>query len=127
MSIPQLQNALKQKQTEMDRLHRQRSGLSVQLQALDRQIIRVAGDPRAISQGRSPRRARNNISLVAAIEQVLKAAKKPMSVGAIMDAVIDRGYHSTSSNFRGIVNQTLIKERKKFKQHSRGMYTLARA
>ena len=37
-----------------------------------------------------------------------------MKVGDITDAVLATGYRSNSDNFRAIVNQTLIKERKRF-------------
>ena len=42
----------------------------------------------------------------------------------IVDGVLGSGYRSSSANFRGIVNQTLIKEKKKFTSPSRGMYQL---
>ena len=45
------------------------------------------------------------------------------SEGDIAVEVQRRGYKSNSANFRGIVNQTLIKE-KQFAQASRGMYQL---
>jgi hypothetical protein len=48
---------------------------------------------------------------------------KPMSVSEIMEAASASGYRSGSANFRGIVNQTLIKD-KRFAQVSRGVYQL---
>jgi hypothetical protein len=44
-------------------------------------------------------------------------------VGEIVDAVLAGGYHSKSANFRGIVNQTLIKD-KRFVSSGRGVYQL---
>ena len=49
---------------------------------------------------------------------------KPMRVGEILEAVSATGYRSNSANFRGIINQTLIKERKRFNQAERGTYAL---
>jgi hypothetical protein len=46
-----------------------------------------------------------------------------MKVGEIMDAVLATGYRSGSANFRGIINQTLIKD-KRFGQVERGVYEL---
>ena len=46
-----------------------------------------------------------------------------MPVGDIMDKVLATGYKSKSANFRGIVNQTLIKD-KRFAQVERGVYEL---
>ena len=48
-----------------------------------------------------------------------------MKVGDIADAVLATGYRSNSVNFRAIINQTLIKERKRFASAGeRGMYQL---
>ena len=54
----------------------------------------------------------------------LRSSGKAMRVGEIVDAVTSTGYRSNSANFRGIVNQTLIKERKRFGQADRGLYEL---
>jgi hypothetical protein len=48
-----------------------------------------------------------------------------MRIADITEAVEKSGYESSSVNFRGIVNQTLIKE-PRFKQESRGKYKLGR-
>jgi hypothetical protein len=47
---------------------------------------------------------------------------KPMRVGEIVDAVKSAGYKSNSASFKNIVNQMLIKERKRFQQVDRGIY-----
>jgi hypothetical protein len=57
------------------------------------------------------------------MESILKSAGAPMSVGDILSGVQRSGYQSNSGNFRALVNQTLIKE-KRFAQASRGMYQL---
>jgi hypothetical protein len=44
-----------------------------------------------------------------------------MNVGDIAERAKASGYKSNSANFRGIVNQTLIKD-KRFVSASRGMY-----
>ncbi len=46
-----------------------------------------------------------------------------MTVGDILEAVTAGGYRSTSANFRGIVNQTLIKD-ERFHSAGRGSYTM---
>ena len=46
-----------------------------------------------------------------------------MKVAEIMDGVLSTGYRSGSANFRGIINQTLIKD-KRFGQVERGVYEL---
>jgi hypothetical protein len=44
-------------------------------------------------------------------------------VGDILEGVTSSGYRSGSANFRGIINQTLIKD-KRFGQVERGVYEL---
>jgi len=65
---------------------------------------------------------RNKMSLSEALQKVM-AGKTSMSVGDAMNAVQAIGYKSTSSEFRSLVNQTLIKDNR-FKKVSRGMYAL---
>ena len=69
-------------------------------------------------------RGRNERPLTDVIEAVLKKSNKPMKVGDIMSAVEQSGYRSSSANFRGIINQALIKD-KRFNAASRGAYQLA--
>ena len=54
---------------------------------------------------------------------VLTKSSKPLPVGDIASAVKAGGYKTNSANFRGIVNQTLIKD-KRFTSASRGIYQL---
>jgi hypothetical protein len=120
---------LNEKKSELDRLYRQRATLEKKMNVLDRQIERVGG---GINGGGrrggmgfigAGGRARNEHSLLDTLETVMKSAGKPMKVGDIMDAVLATGYRSGSANFRGIVNQTLIKD-KRFGQVERGVYEL---
>ena len=68
------------------------------------------------------RRAKNKLSLADALAGVLKG-KKSMSVAEAAEAVLASGYKTTSSAFKSIVNQTLIRD-KRFKSVSRGQYAL---
>ena len=99
----------------------------VRLQELEADIRRLGG-----SAGRRGRggagggtRARNAKSLIETLEDVLKGGK-PMKVGDIADAAQKTGYRSNSANFRSIVNQTLIKD-KRFGSAGRGVYQLKKA
>lgn len=110
----------------MIREHRRsRSRLLQERRALQKRLERVDRDLQMLDGrgGRGRGRARNQVSLPAAMETVLKKSGKPMRVGDIVDAVQRSGYRSSSANFRGIVNQTLIKE-PRFKSTERGFYTL---
>ena len=129
-NIAQLERILQDRRSELNRLERQRSELQRKLDGLDRQITPLTGSLRGRRGGGGGggggpgSRARNEVSLVEAIETALRGTGKPMRVGDIVEAVQGAGYRSNSANFRGIVNQTLIKERKRFSAAERGLYQL---
>lgn len=130
-NIAQLERLLQERRTALTRLERQRDSLSRKLDGIDRQIEKLGGSLRGGRRGNALRgmgggriRARNEVSLVEAIESVLRENGKPMKVGDIVAGVEAKGYRSNSANFRGIVNQTLIKERKRFANAERGTYAL---
>ena len=126
-NIVQLERILHDRRSELTKLERQREDLRRKLDGLDRQIIRLGGSLRGGGRGRGVTgtgRARNERSLIETIEGVMRDTGKPMRVGEILDAVSATGYRSNSANFRGIINQTLIKERKRFAQAERGTYAL---
>jgi hypothetical protein len=58
------------------------------------------------------------------IEGLLRKKGDAMSVGDIVSGVLAAGYNSKSANFRGIVNQALIKDKRFVKAGSRGLYQL---
>jgi hypothetical protein len=118
LSIMELEGLLQEKRAAVQKLHRQRAELQRKLDQVDREITRLGGSTEPRTAGG---RVRNGVSLVAAMEAVLRG-KPPMGVGEILEAVLAGGYQSTSANFRGLINQTLIKE-KQFKQMGRGVYT----
>ena len=145
LSITQLENLLNARRAEVQKLQQRRDQMARELAQID---SRLRGMGASSSGGGGTRmgrpsgggggggggagggssnggggRVRNATSLVAMIEQVLGKAGKPMNVGEIAKAVQQRGYRSNSANFRGIVNQTLIKE-KQFEASSRGMYQM---
>ena len=128
LTIAQLERLLENRRREAAELERERDKLVRQLDALDRRLGSLAGPGGRGRNGASGGggrggRARNPKSLVASMEAVLARAGKPMSVGEIVEAVQSGGYRSSSANFRGIVNQTLIKE-KRFTSAGRGIYQL---
>jgi hypothetical protein len=129
LSLAQLERLVRTRRTEMTRLTRQRDKLQKRLDDLNGRISEIAGGPGFAggmggrSAGGGGGRARNDVSLQDAIHQVLSKASAPMAVGDIMEKVRAAGYRSNSANFRGIVNQTLIKD-KRFTSAARGVYQL---
>ena len=128
INIAELQRVLNAKRGELEKLHRQRAQLQKRMNVVDRQIARLgggaAGGMNGSRRGGAGSRVRNEHSLVETIEGVLKSSGKPMKVAEIMEGVLATGYRSGSASFRGIINQTLIKERKRFAQAGRGVYEL---
>jgi hypothetical protein len=131
-SIAQLEQMLNKCKGERQKLERERNKVARRLQQLDSRIHALGGN----GSGRGGRggagggggggagsRVRNEKSLIEMIEGVLGKSSKPMKVGDIADAVQSGGYRTTSANFRGIVNQTLIKE-KRFTSAGRGLYQM---
>jgi hypothetical protein len=116
-SITDLQRLLNERRSALKKLAKQRTKVQKKLDGIDREIAGLGG-----SGGGGGARVRNDLSLVATLETVLKG-KQSMQVGDIVDAVEARGYRSNSANFRGIVNQTLIKE-PQFSSAGRGLYRL---
>src|SRR4051794_25145934 len=110
MTIAQLENVLNNRRAQLNQLVKERSKAQQKLDAIERQISRLAGRGMASSSSGGGGRVRNEASLVQTMENILKSTSKPMPVGDITEAVLKTGYKTNSANFRGIVNQTLIKE-----------------
>ena len=121
MSISELQGVLQTRKKRRGKLEKRRDKLQGQLDDINRQIAEIDGiDGPSAGPGR---RARNSEPLPDVLERVMKKSGKTMRVPELVDAVQAEGYQSKSANFRGIVNQTLIKE-DRFKNVARGEYAL---
>ena len=121
-NIADLERILDERRSEVNRLQRQRADVQRKLNDLDRQIAKLVGAGGGLGGRRGGGgRARNDQSLADMIESALRSNGGPMKVGDITDAVQRAGYRSGSANFRGIVNQMLIKD-KRFAATDRGVY-----
>lgn len=121
LSLGEIERLLQRRRREVKALISKRTILERRLRALDERIRSVSGAGSTKGGGR----ARNVSTLVDALEGAFKGAARPLKVGEIMERVLASGYRSTSANFRGIVNQTLIKG-KQFHSSERGAYALRR-
>ena len=123
LSLAQLERLMQSRRTELTRLTRQRDKVQKKLDTLNDRISEISGGMVGGTRGGGGTRARNAANLPEVIHQVLSKSGAAVSVGDIMDKVRAAGYRSNSANFRGIVNQALIKD-KRFTSASRGMYQL---
>lgn len=116
MSVAQLQAELKKRQKGNRALERRRDRLLAQIAEINAQISELSGHADVTPSGR----VRNTQTLPDALYGVLQG--RELSVTTAADAVRAAGYVSGAANFRTIVNQTLLKD-KRFKKLSRGVYT----
>ena len=119
-SIADLQMQLGEQRQRRAKLTLERKKFQGKIEQIDREIASLEGGPSSNGTAGATR-ARNTKPLPDVIADVLKKHGKPMKVAAITDAVRGTGYHSSSINFRGIVNQALIKD-DRFTSPSRGLY-----
>jgi hypothetical protein len=121
MSVAQLMALMNAKKQRLATLERTRKQMVSKLAKIDAEIAALSGG-KGVAGMTPSGRPRNTKSLPDLMIEVLGAGK-PLKVGEILDAVIKKGYRSNSRNFRSLINQTLIKD-KRFTAVSRGTYTL---
>jgi hypothetical protein len=121
LPIAKLKVLLRSQESKRRELLSDRKKILKQLAKIDSQISAIDGGSGGSVGGIRPK---NSKSLVAHLEEILAKHPKGLPVGDILDAVVSAGYKTSSDNFRSIVNQTLIKEGKKFGAVSRGVYAL---
>ncbi len=114
MSTAELQAELHRRERGLSSLVKKRERAAARLEEIDQEIAALGG---AAMGGK---RARNDQPLADALVDCLTGTT--MSVTEVAEAVQHAGYRTTSPNFRTIVNQTLLKD-KRFKRVARGQYT----
>ncbi len=113
-----LESEIRRRQQSIKALQRKRARLAAKLHRLDAQIAAAGGEARG---GRA--RPRNATPLVPAMAKAMGG--KTMGVQEVVEAVQKGGYRTSAANFRGIVNQMLLKHKKVFKKVARGRYAAA--
>jgi hypothetical protein len=120
--VAELEKMLDTRRRELGLAMKRRTVLEKRIRTLDRRIASLTGeDSRGTPRGGG--RAQNASSLVETMETILRTAGKPLPVGDILERVQSTGYRSRSANFRALINQTLIKD-KRFASADRGVYQL---
>jgi hypothetical protein len=122
LSVTELQREIRRRSRRLPTLERRRDRLMAKVAALD-EMISALGGAAGGQFGRGPRkRPHNETTLIDALAKLLKG--RTMSVTDAAEAVQKAGYKTSSSTFRTIVNQTLLKT-DHFRKVSRGKYTTA--
>lgn len=130
LTLAKLENLITSIKTKKQALMKERERIVKELRKVEEKIAKLDGRSGSIGGSGAGTltpggRVRNAKSLVETMSDVLaKAGDKGLSVQDIVDGVLATGYQTSSPNFRGIVNQTLIKERKTFTNVSRGVYAV---
>ena len=124
-TIAELQSELARQSQLLGKLQTQRKKVAKQLDQIDKKIAQLDGKEtggKKSAPKKTLKRAKNKQSLNETLAAVLKG-KKAVSIGDATKLVLAAGYKSNSRQFQGIVNQTLLKD-KRFKKVGRGMYAL---
>jgi len=126
MSIADLRQEIERRQKLLPKLIAQRDALSqeiTELQSLATPEARKAAKPEAApKKTRRRHRAKNKAGLAEVLATVLKGKAK-VTIGEAMEGVLAAGYKSKSRDFRGVVNNMLLKDNR-FKNVARGVFTL---
>lgn len=117
LSYTEIQRELRRRERRVGALDKKRQKYLDKASAIEAQIREMGG---VVHGGSGRKRAKNDSNLVDALVKVL--TNKTMSVTGVSKAVQEAGYVTTSPNFRTIVNQALIRD-KRFKRVDRGQYT----
>lgn len=121
LSVAEIQRELSRREQGTGRRVRalmlKREQLQEKLAAIDAELASLG---MRVGSGKGRRRPRNDANLADSLVKLLTG--KTLSVTRIAEGVQKAGYSTTSPNFRTIVNQTLIKD-KRIKRVSRGEYT----
>jgi len=137
VGIEILQAELNRRQGALPRLLKKQKKLAKALEAIEEKIATLGGSApakRGRKPGRKPgrksgrkvagkkTRPKNKLSLGDALAVALKGGKS-MAIADAAEKVLKGGYKTNADNFKLIVNQTLLKD-KRFRKAGRGKYAL---
>ncbi|HUS91463.1 MAG TPA: hypothetical protein VM389_02065 [Phycisphaerae bacterium] len=126
MSIADLRREIERRQKLLPGLIAQRDALNreiAELQGLAAPEAREAARPEAAPRKTPKRRMpKNKVPLADALADFMKGKGK-VAVGEAMEGVLAAGYKSNSKDFRSVVNNMLLTD-KRFKSVARGVFAL---
>ena len=125
MSIADLRQEIERRQKLLPKLIAQRDALNrdiAVLQGLEAAKVGKPVEPKAPDKAGRRQQAKNAIGLAQALELFMKGKEK-VAVGEAMEGVLAGGYRSNARDFRGLVNNMLLKDGR-FKNVGRGQFAL---
>ena len=126
LNIADLRQEIERRQKLLPKLIAQRDALSreiTELQGLAAPEAGKAAKTEAVpKKTRRRRRAKNKVGLADALAGFLKGKKK-VAIGEAMEGVLAAGYKSNARDFRSVVNNMLLTD-KRFKKIGRGEFAL---
>lgn len=130
-SIEELQKMLEERTALIKELAKERDEALKKLRSIDDQIEKLSGRPveETIKRVEIPRSARtkkkaSKKTVVDFAQEVLRKHPTGLDLEALADAVIDAGYETTSTNFKGTLYQALFKNKDIFHRNGQGKYKL---
>jgi hypothetical protein len=112
--IPVLKRLMKECESELHSLRKERDKLRKRLAKVEARIRLLSGSGDYLRA--------NSVTLVEAISAVLKEAGRPLGVADVTEKVLAAGYQSTCFDFKRHVNQTLCHNKESFVRAGRGFY-----
>ena len=126
MRIADLRQEIERRQKLLPKLMAQRDALSreiAELQSSATPQARKAARPEAApKKTRGRHQAKNKVGLADALAVFMKGKKK-VTIAEAIAGVLAAGYKTKSGDFRGVVNNMLLTD-KRFKNVARGVFTL---
>ena len=125
VSLAVLQQEIQRRQKLLPKLVAQRDTLNeeiAELESVAQLVVHKQAKPQTASKKTRRGLGENKIGLADTLSQFMKGKTK-VTIAEALDGVLAAGYKSGSKNFRGLVNHTLLKN-KRFKNVGRGEFTL---
>lgn len=108
---------------DLQKLKNERRHCQRELERVEAAIQKLEGSRRSSRRSPAGRGSGNPATLGDAIARVLAKATEPVPIAEIVSQIQASGYRSNSSQFRNLVNLTLVKDQR-FRRSGRGRYVL---
>ena len=119
LSVADVEQLLKEKQTQVSRLQKRRAKLLAEIEKIDAEVEELSGKG-------SGSRFKNKFTNLEAACQVLARHKKGLTLDELTNAILKTGHRSTSKNFRNTIYQAIHNSKKIRRDAKTRRYMLSR-